>query len=229
MYATAIPTNTFYIAIDSRYRDISRYPAAANYVIPLDTVFKNVVSVELVHAIYDRPPGAVNMKYVSLFIDELSPNVITNNDFMKGSFTQLPVTESSMGRSLIYERSLYKSMKMFDKPLSKLARLTIRFVAFDGAAFPISEHYLRFEVTCMKTSAIPEWKDMDIVSNSVNMFKNVDSGLWDPLKILGINEKVSEEELKKAFVRKAKTCKGVDKIKYEECKRAFKELYVQWF
>lgn len=222
--ATSIPTDTFYIAIDSRYRDVAKFPTTSSYVVHLDTVFKNVISVELVHAIYDRPAGAVNMKYVNLFVDELSGNVTTNSDFMKGSFTQLPITESSMGRSLIYERNQYRSIKMFDKPLSKLARLTIRFMGYDGAVFPISDHYLRFEITCMKTSAIPEWKDMDIVSNSMNVFKTVQDE-WNPKKLLGINDKYNEVELKNAFVKKVKTYKGVDKIKYEECKKAFKELY----
>lgn len=232
---TVIPTDVFYIAIDSRYRDIKKHPSAANYVIHLDTVFKNVISVELVHAIYDRPTGAAALKYVNLFIDELAANVTTNSDYMKGSFTQLPITENSMGRSLIYTGQLYKSIKNFSKPIAKLARMTIRFVGFDGSVFTIGEHYLRFEVTCMKGAGVPEWRNMDVVSNSANIFQNTtavaspslaDPNEWNPRKVLGLTAQYTEDELKRAFVRKAKIYKNVDKMKYDESKRAFKELYV---
>lgn len=220
-----VPTDIHYIAIDSRYRDTSKHPSASSYLVNFDTVYKNVVSVELVHAIYDRPSGAVGMKYISLFVDELSQNVTTNNEFMKGAFTQLPITESSMGRSLVYERNLYRSIKMFDKPLSKLGRLTLRFVGFDGLDFPISEHYLRFEVTCMKTAAIPEWRNLDVVSSGINLFKSATGDLSDARKVLGVGDAFTEDELKRAFVRKAKLYKNNDRARYDECKSAFKELF----
>jgi hypothetical protein len=73
----------------------------------------------------------------------------------------------------------------------------------------------------MKTSEIPEWKHMDVVSTGVNIFKNTN----DPRTILGVKEGFNEQDLKKAFVKKARMYKNTDKYRYDLCKNAFKELY----
>lgn len=223
--ALQVPTDIHYVTIDSRFRDMSIFPTTASYIVPFEDVFKNVISVELVYALYERPGNAAYMKYASLFIDELSGNTIGNGNAINGAFTQLPITDGSMNRSVIYTRKIFRSIKVFQLPLSKLSRFTIRFINFEEQPLIMSEHLLRFEITCLKTISTPEWRDMNVVSNSVNMFKSTSS--WNPKQILGLGDSYKEEDLKKAFVRKAKTYKDVDKIKYEECKRAFKELYSQ--
>lgn len=220
--ALQVPTDVYYVAVDSRFRDMSTFPTTATYIVPFDEIFKNVISVELVYALFERPTNAAAMKYASLYIEELSGNTTGNANALKGAFTQLPITDGSMNRSVIYTKKTFRSIKIFHQPLSKLSRFTIRFMNFEEQPLQMSEHFMRFEVTCLKTISVPEWKDMNVVSNSVNMFKS--SG-WDPKRVLGLGERYTEDDLKKAFVRKAKTYKGVDKMRYDECKKAFKELY----
>ena len=229
---TAIPTDVFYVGIDSRHRDTVKYPHANSYVVPIDPVFKNVISVELVHAIYDRPAGAAATKYVNLFIDEVPNTAATNADPMRGSFTQLPIVESSLGRSLVYDKTLFRSIKLFDKPMAKLSRLTISFRAYDGQPFDISDHYLRFEVTCMKTASVPEWRDMEVVGAPSHTVFQAQPGpgaqtmtLQEARVVLGLGPTFTQEDIKRAFVMRARLYKDNDKPRYDELRKAFKVLY----
>lgn len=156
----SIPVKVHNIAVDSRMRDKDKYPSTTEYVIELTQPFKNVVSVKLVHAIYEKFGTEM---YVNLFIDELSPNLISNNNIVSGSFTQLPLIEPLN----IYTQDMFESVKTFDQPLSKLSKLSIHFYSYDGSPYPIKDHYLKFEVRCCKFDGHIENRKMEIISDHV--------------------------------------------------------------
>lgn len=216
--ASPIPTEVFNLAVDSNFRDTQKHPNHWQYVVNFDNVFKNVVSVELVMAVYEK---VTTDAYVNLYIDELSPNLYSNSNPIKGSFTQLPLTDTLN----TYTRDKYRSIKQFVKPLSKLHKMSIRFVSPNGSSYPIRDHFLRFEVTCMKFQATPEWKNLEIVGDSVNMFRAHNDEGWNARNVLELPEVFTEEMIKKNFVKKAKLYKTASPEMYEKCKRAFKELF----
>ena len=137
-----LPVDVAYVSIDSRKRS-ELYPNPNNYVVPFDRVFQDVVSVELVYAIY---PKFGDEDYVNLYIDELESNMISNCKEISGSFTQLPLLQPKN----VYTREIYRSIRVFTTPLLKLGRFTIRFIGHDGRPYPIKEHLLRFEIQTLK-------------------------------------------------------------------------------
>lgn len=211
---TTFPTEVYHIGIDSKFRNKQKYPDAHTYVIDFENVYKNVVSVELVFAIYDRTSTDF---YCNLHIDELGHNLDSNSTHISGSFTQLPMIQNVN----TYDRSLYKSIKIFEKPLAKLGKLTIRFLNPDGKPYGIRDHFLRFEVTCMKFNSTVEWKNLEMVSQTASMFHTVS---WDAEKVLGLPPGYDWDTLQTKFMKKAKAVRNKDPVVYEDCKRAFKEL-----
>lgn len=221
--ASDIPTEVHYLAIDSRFRDKTAYPNAWNYVVNFDNVFRNVISVELVYAVFEK---VGTEQYVNLCIEELTPNVQSNSNYIKSSFTQLPIVPNIYRAFQIYDNTKFKSIKIFQKPLAKFHKMTIRFLNPDGNVYQIKDHFMRFEVTCMKSQGVNEWKNFEIIgNNNISMYQAYQG--WNPRRVLDLPDQYSEENLKRAFAKKAKVYKGVDSIKYEECKRAFKELFAQ--
>lgn len=212
-----VPTETFNIGIDGEFRDKSKFPSAHTYNVVFDNVFKNVVSVELVLAIYGK---YTIDQYMNLCIDELSPNLESNSNHVRGSFTQLPLVEN-LNR---YDKGMYESIKIFEKPIAKLHKFSIRFLTPNGTEYPIREHFLRFQVTCMRSQAISEWKNLEVISKSVPVFSN---GEFKPHEVLGLPEVFDEDALMRAFKEKAKFYKGRDTVRYDECKRALKLLLEQ--
>jgi hypothetical protein len=209
-----VPTETFNIGIDSEFRDKQKYPNPHTYTVAFDNVFKNVVSVELVLAMYGK---FTIDQYINLCIEELSPNLESNSNYVRGSFTQLPLLDN-LNR---YDRGMYESVKVFEKPIAKLHKFTIRFITPSGQDYPIREHFLRFQVTCMRSQAINEWKNLEVISKSIPVFS---SGMFNPKEVLGLPEVYSDEMLTKAFKEKARLYKGYDAVRYDECKRALKML-----
>lgn len=140
------------IVIDSRSRTTESYPFPNMYVVDLPHVLKNITSVELVFALYEKANASLQDTYVNLKVDELQYNTLSNNNNLTQSFTQLVFTSSCAG-PCTYDATMFRSIKYFDQPLSKLGRMTISFVSSDGIPFDISEHFLRFEVKCIKSDS----------------------------------------------------------------------------
>lgn len=160
-----IPTETFNLGIDSTFRDVAKYPASNKYVIVFDNVFKDVISVQLVFAVYEK--NGIE-PYVNLDIEELSPNLISNSQYLANSFCQLPLLEPLN----TYNTSLFKCIKTFEKPLAKLSRLSIKFLKPDGSEYPIRDHFLKFEIKCMKFSGgSKEWRNNEVVSEGFTVFE----------------------------------------------------------
>jgi hypothetical protein len=160
-----VPTEIFNIGIDSSYRDISKYPHAHTYVVTFDNIFKDVVAVQLVFAVYEKSGLDT---YVNLQIDELSPNIISNSTYLADSFCQLPL----LSPLNTYNTSMYRCIKTFEKPLSKLSKLSIKFLKPDGTAYQMRDHFLKFEIKCMKFSgSTKEWRHNEVFSEGTSLFE----------------------------------------------------------
>ena len=160
-----LPVETYNLGLDSNFRDMAKYPNAAEYVIPFDNIFKNVVSFQLVFAVYEKNGTE---SYVNLYIEEMSPNLVANTSAISGSFCQLPLINTQN----VYETSMYKCIKTFEKPLAKLSRLTIRFLKANGDVYPMKDHFMKFEVQCMKFSGnTKEWKNNEFLAQGVTMYE----------------------------------------------------------
>lgn len=225
------PIETYNVGIDSAFRDISKYPNASDYVIHFDTVFKNVVSMQLVFAVYEKN-GTEN--YVNLYIEEMSPNLVANTSAISGSFCQLPLINSHNA----YDTSMYKCIKSFEKPLAKLSRLTIRFLKATGEIYPMRDHFLKLEIQCLKFSGrTTEWKNNEVFAQSVSVFepqitKNKFSctPTTSREKLLNLPESYDLDLLKMSFKSASETLKAQflpEKIytqKYNQLKEEFKAL-----
>lgn len=163
-----IPVKVFTFAIDSRGRDQNKYLNPNNYVVDIEHPFRNVIKVELVHALYETYGVE---KYVNLCIDELQGNVLSNTDSVAGAFTQLPL----LNHVNEYTHTHFRSIRIFEQPLQKLSRFTIRFADLDKELYDIKEHYLRFEIHCSMFLGSDIAKHMDVISEHVNVFTPVQS------------------------------------------------------
>jgi hypothetical protein len=221
-----VPTETFFLFVDSNYRDKGVHISPSQYIIDFDTVFKNVISVELAHALYGKTgSGSNNDTYINMHIEELNPNITSHINASKGAFTQLPLYDP---RDNMYEynKTRFQSIRRFDKPLMKLSKVSITFLDKEGKLYPITEHTLRFEVTCFRLNEnIEEWDNFKLVSNSVKATEPVYKR--DPYGVLGVKQgQYNLDMLVEAFKVKARVLRknGYNKSAYDELKNAFAVL-----
>jgi hypothetical protein len=132
-----------YVVVDSRFRDKTKYPNANSFVVNLDTVLKNVVSIELVYAIYDT---LGTERYINLVIPEVRSFLVSNNNVVEGAFTQLPLLAGVNE----YTSQKFKSICEFDAPIAKLSRLTLNLVGESGGPYPVRDFFMRFEIVWLK-------------------------------------------------------------------------------
>lgn len=158
-----VPIQVFYFAVDSRLRDRVLFPHPAHYVVDIPTPYKNVVKVELVHAVYET---FSDERYVNLHVDELEGNLDSNNNAVKGIFTQLPLIHPVNH----YTSNQFRSIRLFERPLGRLGRLTINFRSSDNSPFPMQEHALRFEIHCCKNAGSIENCGLDLFSDHVDVY-----------------------------------------------------------
>lgn len=160
-----IPIKVHNFLIDSRSRNKNVYPDASRYAVNIATPFKNVVKVELANAIYERN-GQENFVYLN--IDELDGNLETNNNEVRGSFTQLPLLHSVNN----YNSGIthFRSVRLFERPLARLARMSISFLNHDGSLYPMQDHALRFEITTCKNDASIENRNMDVFGENYTVY-----------------------------------------------------------
>lgn len=139
------------ICIDSSQRRNPDKCTPGEYTVYLDTDIKNVISIELVFAIYEKITPDT---YVSLFIDEIVDSyIISNSSFIRRAFTILPM----MDYINTYTISNYRSIAYFpDKPILKLSKMSLRFTTPCGKVYPMRDHLLRFEVKTTNNVRIPE-------------------------------------------------------------------------
>lgn len=132
------------INIDSRNRDFRRHPRACLYSMDLPEVLRDVVSVALVFAVYEKFGSEY---YCHLSIAELDPAVVTpcsTCNAVHNGFTQLPLLDERIN----VFAGQYRAERTFAQPLAKLHRLSFRFLVRDGKLAPFKDHIMRFEVRC---------------------------------------------------------------------------------
>lgn len=215
-----IPVETYFLFVDSRSRDTTIHVSPSQYVVDFDNVFKNIISVELVHAIYGKLSG--NDYYVNLHIEELNPNIISSTNASKGAFTQLTF-HNSINDKYEYTHQMYRSIRRFDKPLMKLSKLSITFTRDDATFFPITEHFMRFEIVCFKQNErVEDWGDFKIMTQSLKVYQPKNTK--DPYALLGINSDISDiNVLITAFKNKSIQLRkdGYTQSAYDDLKDAF--------
>lgn len=211
------PIETYNVGIDSSFRDMTKYPNSSEYIIHFENVFKSVVSVQLVFAVYEKN-GIEN--YVNLYIEELSPNLISNSPHVSGSFCQLPMLHPQN----TYNTSLYKCIKTFQMPLEKLSRFSIKFVKSNGETYAMREHFLKFEIQCLKLSGkTKEWSNNELFTQSIS--------LYEPSpRLLRVPDCYDMNILKTAFKSVSSQLKSQQlpaslyQTRYNELKEEFKSL-----
>lgn len=216
------PIEVTNVGVDSKYRDLEKHETPAEYAMNFESIFKNVVTVQLVFAVYEK---AGIDPYVNLWIEEMSPNLVSNTNYVSGSFCQLPLTSSLN----VYNSSMYKCSKTFEKPLSKLSKLSIRFLRGDGTLYPMKEHFLKFEISCLKFSGgkTKEWTNNEMFAPSISMYE---PSLTSASKHFNLPSTYDIDLLKVAFkaacdrLRAQQLPQATFQLKYEDLKIEFKRL-----
>ena len=155
-----------YLLIDSRERDIEVYPEPNKYVINLENIIKNVESINLVHAIYPKKHGTEI--YVNLHIDEFNPKTVSNNNFLRDSFAQLPMIDFLNEYKHDNSTPNNYNGRLFEQPLAKLSKLSISFIDFDGELSVMGEHFLKFEVEYSSSNGIKERIENSIINDNLS-------------------------------------------------------------
>lgn len=132
------------IWIDSRDRDLSKYPNASSYRVSIDPPLRGVSAVELAYAQYDTSGSD---RYAVLEIDELSSgSKLSTSGGNPDAFAHLPMTAPSAGiNEFLGASGTYPCFKYLSVPLEVLDRLTVRFATRDGGDYPVSEHVIRID------------------------------------------------------------------------------------
>ena len=217
------PVKVTNVGVDSKFRDFEKHPSASEYIMDFENIFKNVVTIQLVFAIYEKT-GVDN--YVNLWIEELSPNLVSNSNHISGSFCQLPLTTALN----VYNTSMYKCSKTFEKPLAKLSKLTIKFLRSDGSVYPMKDHFLNFEVSCLKMSnTAKEWKNNEMFAPSISMYEPSLPSVTST-RMMNVPANFDMDILTTAFKSACETLRAQQlapaafQTKYEDLKNEFKTL-----
>tara|TARA_Y100000389_G_scaffold162654_1_gene165521 strand:- start:540 stop:1139 length:600 start_codon:yes stop_codon:yes gene_type:complete len=153
-----------HLLIDSRERLYKVYPNANDYVINLDNILKNVISVNLIYAIY--PKSGIEF-YVNLIIEEFNSKCISNNQVLRDSFIQLPL----LNYFNEFRQDVHNKVT-FLKPISKLSKLSLKFVDVFGEKYEIGEHFLRFEIEYYVYDSNPEYHTLSKKNYFLRLPKN---------------------------------------------------------
>lgn len=127
-----------YLTVNSIDRDRTAYPNPNYYSIKFidnDDVnrhvigknFKNVIKIELISAIYPNKNNILSEMYLNLIIDEIDPNIYSNNNTTSKAFTRL-VPDSIVGNfvhglidGIDYRKKIYR----YGNILQSLNKMTI--------------------------------------------------------------------------------------------------------
>jgi hypothetical protein len=129
--------------IDSRDRDVAKYPSPNRYVVDLPETLNNVHSIELVYAHVDLVENdKKKMKQsLTLFVEEAEgASSLSSDASLHGYFTQLPVLN---GRVRYLARDAFRSAARAKS--GRVSRLSIRF-----ADAGVLDHFLRFEIDLLR-------------------------------------------------------------------------------
>ena len=194
-----------YLIIDSNDRNKKIHPKPDSYTVQLNDILKNVTYIKLVYAVYNKQ--GKNM-YVNLHIEEFSPNAISNNQYIKDSFTQLPLIDYITE----YKNDVYESDKrLLNNPISKLSKLTIKFIDNDGQLYSVGEHMMKFRIEYYNHNEVPE---IHLNKRNTQMISHLNK--------IGLSTQIfTKDDLKEALKKKVKEFPG-----NEEVMRDLKKAYI---
>lgn len=194
-----------YLIIDSNDRNKKIHPNPDSYTVQLNDILKNVTYIKLVYAVYNKQ--GKNM-YVNLHIEEFSPNAISNNQYIKDAFTQLPLIDYITE----YKNDVYESDKrLLNNPISKLSKLTIKFIDNDGQLYSVGEHMMKFRIEYYNHNEVPE---IHLNKRNTQMISHLNK--------IGLSTQIfTKDDLKEALKKKVKEFSG-----NEEVMRDLKKAYI---
>lgn len=144
----SLTTHEYYLTVDSRDRDRTRYPNTNEYRIELNPsdmytggtpgkLYKNIESIELVSCCVPNRNNVLDEQYLLLNIDELqNPIYDTSNRNHKNSIFKLVFREDTTHIFTYHDKDLSTIVsRYYQVPLAKLSSLTIRFKKYDGTNF----------------------------------------------------------------------------------------------
>jgi hypothetical protein len=148
-------TNKTYLIVDSRDRDIIKFPNPSEYIIELDILLRNILKIKFMYAQYTKPDiVGVDDTYVNLHIEEFDTKNISIKKNSKSAFLQLPLSDSILSR---ISGKDFIAKKYFQSPLNKLNKLQIKFTKYNEEVFEnMTEHLLKFEITYIQIDSIFE-------------------------------------------------------------------------
>ena len=148
-------TNKTYLIVDSRDRDIIKFPNPSEYIIELDILLRNILKIKFMYAQYSKPETVgVDDTYVNLHIEEFDTKNISIKKNSKSAFLQLPLSDSILNR---ISGKDFIAKKYFQSPLNKLNKLQIKFTKYNEEVFEnMTEHLLKFEITYIQSDSIFE-------------------------------------------------------------------------
>lgn len=130
-----IPTKTYYISIDSRDRDRSLWPLTTQFEVKLDPPdaytgaqiqrsFKNVISIELMNAVFPNTNKVIDLQYLYLNIREID-GILDTTCAGKRFFAKL-LPQHAIGQFVYnYQDIGERARKVFPFRGARLDRLTI--------------------------------------------------------------------------------------------------------
>ena len=190
---------------------INRQPEEQDYSysIVLARPFFNVVSVELLHAVYKR---YMNLIYVNLYVEEIDRmRHITGNKILDGSLTQLPMPAAVNE----FKRGDYPAIKTFDTPIARLDKLSVKILRTDGGYQTMGEHLLSFKIIHHTYAGDVEY---GIYREPISLSQSS-----NPVRILSLPEHFTKEELDRGYRIKRKLYKN-DPQKRAELRGAYQVL-----
>lgn len=126
-----------YICINSKDRDVTRYPNPSQYCTLLPREFKNIVEITLVGGVIPDANNVQNEPFLLLTVEEFDDIIVSNDAAMANSFAILqmsaPVKE---GTFLFVEKKVFENVILrYQTPKASLSKLTISVTDEYGTPF----------------------------------------------------------------------------------------------
>lgn len=126
-----------YLVISSADRDTSTYASSSDFVIQLQTEYKNITSVELIQAIVPDKNNVTTEPYLLLKVNEFENTMESNNKHIYNSFAILQVCQPTVTNSFLQiDKRIFENVTLnYRTPRASLSKITIQITDSQGAIF----------------------------------------------------------------------------------------------
>lgn len=130
-------THVDYLVINSRSRDVAKYPLPNNYSVDLGKEYKNIHSMELIQAIVPDKNSVTSEPYLLLSIQEIRNVMHSPDSQVADSFAFLQMAPpTTTGGFIQIDKRVHEHVKIiFDTPKSSLSRISIKITDSEGNLF----------------------------------------------------------------------------------------------